>query len=47
MAYQQALMTAASNAARLTIAHEYYEKQMASERRQQAGMVEGEQQRPL
>jgi hypothetical protein len=45
MAYQEAFMTTTSDAACLTIAYEYYKKQMASERRQQAEIVEREQQR--
>ena len=40
-------MRAPNDAARLTIAYEFYEKQVASERRQQAEMVEPEQQRPV
>jgi hypothetical protein len=35
-------MTAAGDAARLTIAYEYYERQIASERKQQAEIVERE-----
>jgi hypothetical protein len=42
-----ALITAASDAAYLTIAYEYYEKQMASEPRQKAEIVEREQKRPV
>jgi hypothetical protein len=46
MAYQAALMTASDYADRLTIAREYYEKQMVSEHRQQAEMAERGQRRP-
>jgi hypothetical protein len=39
-------MTASDYADRLTIAREYYEKQMVSEHRQQAEMAERGQRRP-